>query len=81
MREWGVGERDAGEARRRTNPANHEAESCYVTGEGGTEENGAQTSEICYTDARWSRIPDKGRIPRKFFLSKLVVYQDSGVYI
>ena len=32
-------EREAGEARRRVSPVNHEAESCYVTGKGGAEEN------------------------------------------
>ena len=40
------------------NAYNHEAVSCYVTGEGRTE-------EICCTDARTSRIPNKGHIPSK----------------
>ena len=31
VREREVGGREAGETRRRASPANHEAESCYVT--------------------------------------------------
>ena len=59
MRERGVGGREVGEARRRGIPADHEAESCYITGESRAEENRAQISEICCTDARTSRIPSK----------------------
>ena len=57
VKERGIGGRETGEARSRESPANHEAGSCYVIGEGGTEENRAQISEICCTDARMSRIP------------------------
>ena len=39
VRERGVGGRETGETRRRATPPNHEAESCYATGEGGAEEN------------------------------------------
>ena len=65
-------------------------QSCYVTGEGGAEENRVQTSEICCTDTRTSRIPNEGRIPRKMFrvqtghipswtYSKVDIYQGSSV--
>ena len=73
----GVGRREACEARRRANPANHEAESCYITGGGGEEETRVQTSEICCTDAHTSHIPNEGCIPRKIFESytKLGLFQ------
>ena len=38
-RERGFGGREAREAKRRASPTNHEAESCYITGEGRAEEN------------------------------------------
>ena len=82
MRERGIGEREAGEAKRRASSANHKA--CYVTGEGGTEENLTQISEICCTDAHMSRIPNKGCIPGKFFesnrsYSKLDLFQGGHI--
>ena len=74
----GVGGSEAHEARRRASSANHEAEACYVTGEGRAEENQAQTSEICCTEARTSYIPNEGRIP-SWTYSKTDVYRDSSV--
>ena len=45
-----------------------EAESCYVTGEGGAEGNRAQISEVCYTYALTSRIKKKKVVYQaKFF--------------
>ena len=67
VRKRGISGREADETRRRASPANHEAESYYVTGKGEAEENSAQISEICCIDARTSPILNKGRIPSKNF--------------
>ena len=62
VRERDFGGREAGKARRRVSPANHEAESCYVTGGGRAEENQAQILENVVLTLARVVFQNKGRI-------------------